>query len=142
MRFEKTKAGTGAQKQQLGKMGALKAKKVGGERTGVGLTLLALQPAAAGQGGRPQGQKGGGRGELLVWFHTPAACSAPTLRITPALNSLPPARCRALPLPSQTPPLLRYQRTHRAAPPTCRASLRRRPPRRQQTARAVPWARW
>ena len=27
MRFEKTKAGTGAQKQQLGKMGALKAKK-------------------------------------------------------------------------------------------------------------------
>ena len=27
MRFEKTKAGTGSQKQQLGKMGALKAKK-------------------------------------------------------------------------------------------------------------------
>lgn len=28
MRFEKTKAGTGAQKQQLGKMGALKTKQV------------------------------------------------------------------------------------------------------------------
>ncbi|PRW61178.1 FG-GAP repeat-containing isoform B [Chlorella sorokiniana] len=41
MRFEKTKAGTGAQKQQLGKMGALKAKK--------GAAAAGTDPAAAAQ---------------------------------------------------------------------------------------------